>query len=92
MENVHEKNLTNRIVRCQEIPTPKAYHRISKPKNLYPTSLTHALHGAADLGGHPEELAEVPARDLHHAVVQTGLKVRRGGVGDRVPGVEQHGL
>ncbi len=37
--------------------------------------LTDALHGAADLGGNPEELAEIPARHLHHAVIQTGLEV-----------------
>lgn len=49
------------------------------------TRRTDTLHGAADLGGDPEELAEVPARNLHHAVVQAGLKVGRGGVGDRVP-------
>lgn len=49
-------------------------------------SLTHALHRAAYLGRHPEELAEVPPGDLHHTVVQTGLKVSCGGVGHRVPG------
>lgn len=47
--------------------------------------LTDALHGAANLGGDPEELAEVPARHLDHTVVQTGLKVGRCRVGDRVP-------
>lgn len=47
--------------------------------------LTDTLHGAADLGGNPEELAEIPAGYLHNTVVQTRLKVGRCRVGNRVP-------
>ncbi len=47
--------------------------------------LTDALHGAADLGGNPEELAEIPARHLHHTVIQTGLEVGCCWVSHRVP-------
>lgn len=44
--------------------------------------LTDTLHGAANLGADTQELAEVPAWDLHHTVVQARLEVGRGGVGD----------
>lgn len=47
--------------------------------------LTNTLHGAANLGGDPEELAEIPARHLHHTVVQTRLKVGCCRVGHRIP-------
>lgn len=47
--------------------------------------LTNTLHGAANLGGNPEELAEIPARHLHHTVVQTRLKVGCCRVGNGVP-------
>lgn len=40
--------------------------------------LTDALHGASDLGGDPQELAQIPARHLHYTIVQTGLKISRG--------------
>lgn len=59
-------------------------------KHIRARPLTHALHGAAYLGADTEELAEIPARDLHHTVVQTGLKVSRGLVGHRVPGQDQN--
>lgn len=52
---------------------------------MIPLPLTNALHGAANLGGNPEELAEIPARHLHHTVIQTGLKVGCRGVCHRVP-------
>lgn len=45
------------------------------PSSFLP--LTNTLHGAAYLGGNPEELAEIPARHLHHTVVQTRLKICR---------------
>lgn len=48
--------------------------------------LTDTLHGAADFGANPEELAQVPARNLHHTVVKTGLEVGGCGVGHRVSG------
>lgn len=38
------------------------------------TCLTNALHAASDLCADAQELAEVPARNLHHTVIQAGLK------------------
>lgn len=48
--------------------------------------LTNTLHGAANFGANPKELAQIPARNLHHTVVKTGLKVGSCGVGHRVSG------
>ena len=42
------------------------------------SNLSYALHGAADLPGHALEAVQVPARDLGHNVVQTGLKAGSG--------------
>ena len=39
--------------------------------------LAHALHGRTNLAVHARELAQVPARQLHHHVVQGGLEKGR---------------
>jgi len=46
--------------------------------------LAHALHGAAQLLVHPLELAEIPARDLAHHVVECRFEAGGGGAGDGV--------
>ncbi len=46
--------------------------------------LAHRLHLRTEGGVHLGELLEVPAGDLHHAVVQAGLEAGGGGAGDVV--------
>ena len=47
-------------------------------------NLAHALHAAAQQAADPAELLEVPARNLHHDVVQTWLEARGGHLRHRV--------
>lgn len=88
LANVNETTWLSKSM-CEDLLSntawiPKLISKYNERIFFFCLTLTNTLHGAANLRGNPEKLAEIPTRDLHHTIIQTRLKVCSCWIGNRI--------